>query len=328
MLNARRETILNLVAETYIGTAHPVPSSRIARRLGLSSATVRNEFGALEEGGWLQQPHTSAGRIPTPRGFRRYARGCIPPRALPLRERSALRARFDHAHGEALVRAVARSSAELSGYAVVVTLPTDTVLRIREIHLSLLSSRRLLAVVVLENGLVRQLGVDLDPAPEDDVLDDAERSLRRLTQPLGELAGTLRALAERSDGELARTLAALADAWPALHPPPGIVHDGLSNLLSEPESRDPEFVRLALEQLERSGEGGVPPAPPPAEDGFRLRLDDALARVSTQLPLGSAGVTGWLTLVGPARMRYPAALMVARGVAEVVAAQVAEGGAA
>ena len=72
-----------MVTESYIDTAHPVASSWIADRLDLSSATVRNEFGALEEAGYLQQPYTSAGRMPTATGFRMYALSCLPPKRLP-----------------------------------------------------------------------------------------------------------------------------------------------------------------------------------------------------------------------------------------------------
>jgi heat-inducible transcriptional repressor len=79
----RHVRVLHAVAESYIRTAHPVPSQHVASQLDVSSATVRNDFGALEEGGLLQQPHTSAGRIPTAEGFRYYAASYLPPRRLP-----------------------------------------------------------------------------------------------------------------------------------------------------------------------------------------------------------------------------------------------------
>ena len=90
MLLERQTRVLHLVAETYIDTAKPVPSSHVARHLACSSATVRNEFAALEEQGLLMQPHTSAGRIPTPLGFGRYARDLLPPRPLPYAAREHL----------------------------------------------------------------------------------------------------------------------------------------------------------------------------------------------------------------------------------------------
>lgn len=312
-MNERRARILRLVAESYIRTTHPVASARIAERLELSSATVRNEFAVLEEGGFLQQPHTSAGRVPTSNGFRMYALGCLPPRRLPARERSRLVTQLQATNGDGLFRLVAHAAAELSGYAVVVRLPADEALHILEIHLSLLSAGRLLAVVVLENGIVRQLGVDLDPAPPDRVLDDAERNLRQLTLPLGEVPRALRAIAAHADEELSRTLRAISDAWPGLNPP-RVFSEGLRNLLAEPESHDPEFIRLVVEHVEQ-----LEPAVPGwhgDDASLGLELDDAVARVSSGFELG-VGV-GSLTVVGPARMRYQEAMMVARGVSDVL----------
>ncbi len=312
-MNDRRARILRMVAESYIRTAHPVASARIAEQLELSSATVRNEFGALEEEGYLQQPHTSAGRIPTSRGFRSYALGCLPPRRLPERQRSQLVRQLLATNGDGLFALVARAAAELSGYAVVVRLPADDALHILEIHLSMLSAERLLAVVVLENGIVRQLSVDLAPPPADRVLDDAERNLRQLTLPLGEVPRALDAIATHADEELARTLQAIAGAWPRLNPP-RMFSEGLRQLLAEPESSDPEFIRLVVEQVERTEQPAG--AWTVHDQPLGLDLDDAVARITSSFELGVG--MGSLTVLGPARMRYPAAMMVARGVSEAL----------
>jgi len=318
-MNARRARVLHLVAEAYIDTAHPVPSVKIAERLDVSSATVRNDFSTLESEGYLQQPHTSAGRVPTALGFRTYALSHLPPPPMPPRLRRDVRKRLAGTDGDDLFELASRVAAELSGYAVVVRLPPDDALRILEIHLSLLTSRRLLAVVVLDNGLVRQLGVDLDPAPEGSVIDDAERNLRQLTLPIGEVPRALRAIANHADAELGRTLRALAEAWRGLQPP-RIFRDGLGRLLLEPEGSDPEFVRLVVDHVEgetgKGRQGVAGPAAPSSEDdvtsgeALELALDDTIARVSSTFSCGIG--FGQLTLVGPARMRYPRALMVAR----------------
>lgn len=308
-MNERRARVLQLVAEAYIETAHPVPSGQVAERLDVSSATVRNDFGSLESVGLLQQPHTSAGRIPTALGFRTYASRFLPPKPLSASARRRLGLQLAGAAGDQFYALASRLASELSGYAVTVQLPPDDALHILEIHLAMLSSRRLLAVVVLENGVVRQLGVDLDPVPDDVVIDDAERNLRQLTLPVGEVPRALAAIAARADHELARTLRALADAWDALQPP-RTYSDGLSRLLSEPEGSDPTFVRLVVSQVE----GGVPTASVAdeaarTEAGLLLDLDDTLARVLTTFPFGNA--VGTFAVVGPSRMRYPAALTIA-----------------
>jgi heat-inducible transcriptional repressor len=312
MLNERRSRILDLVAESYISSAHPVPSSQVAEFLRLSSATIRNEFTALEQSGYLQQPHTSAGRIPTSRGFHAYTRALLPPEGPGPGQRQLIQERLSGKHGDSLLEAIASLAADLSGYAVVVSLPADETLHALEIHLSALSSSRLLAVVVLENGLVRQLVVELDPTPSDDVIIGAESSLRQLTVPIGQMPRALAAIAGREVEELGRTLRALAAAWPAINPP-RLFSGGLRNLLVEPESRDPEFLRLVVEQVEAPVEDSI-------EGDLELSLDDSTARIRTRLELGR-GHAG-LTVVGPARMRYREALKVTCGIAGVLSPKV------
>ena len=313
-MNARSERVLEKVAERHISTAKPVSSQTVAEQLGVSSATVRNEFSALEEAGYLRQPHTSAGRVPSERGYRRYARRFLPPGTLPDAQRTLLVESFRGAHGEGLLERVASVTAELSGYAVVVSLPTDDELKMLEVHLSNLSARRTLAVVVLGNGLVRQLALELFPTPTDGDLQEAESSLRRLTLPLGEVPRALTDIASRSGEGVARTYLALAEAWPQLRAP-RVFSGGLRGLFSEPESADPTFVRRVLERVE---------TPAAVAEALALMVEESLAVVSAQLEFG--GGRAGLLLLGPVRMRYPETLMLARGVTETVTEAVSAAG--
>ncbi|CAN5503323.1 HrcA family transcriptional regulator [soil metagenome] len=306
-MNERRAQILDLLTEGYILSARPVASAKIAEEMKLSSATVRNELGALELEGYVQQPHTSAGRVPTGRAYRRYARKFLPPARLPNRQRLLLRRRLEGVHGDSLLHSVAGLAADLSGYAVVVSLLEDDALQTLEIHLSALSQSRLLAGVVLESGLVRQLVIELDPVPSGSALSKAESSLRQLTLPVGHVPAALTDIAAREDAEVARTFRALAASWPRLRPPI-LVHQGLKYLMTEPESADPRFVRALLERVESPGQ--------PGGSTLEVTVEDALAAVSARLALGGGGC---LMLIGPVRMRYPQALMVAHGVVEAVA---------
>jgi heat-inducible transcriptional repressor len=309
-MNERRAIILDRVTESYITSAHPVASAVIAQQLGVSSATVRNEFAALEDEGYLQQPHTSAGRVPTVRAYARYARKLLPPGRLSRRQEQQIVTRLAQQHGEQFLEAVAAVAAELTGYAVVVTLPADDGVRATQIHLSAVSSNRVLAVVVLENGLIRQLALTLDPPPDDAVLREAESSLRRLSLPLRELPQGLTDIARRTEEALSRTLTALAEALEHASPPRRYA-EGLRNLLSEPEANDPNFVRLAVEQLEHPAQAG------PGD--LLITLEQSLSSVGSWLPLGATGAS--LIIVGPSRMRYRDALTVAGGVAALVAKQ-------
>jgi heat-inducible transcriptional repressor len=301
-MNDRRSYILDLVAETYIHSAHPVASSVVAEKLNVSSATVRNDFAALEDEGYLQQPHTSAGRIPTTLGYKQYAHKFIPPGHLSEAQQRLLLERFKNLHGDELLQQIASVASDLSGYAVVVTLPEDKSLCALEIHLSVLSTTRVLAVVVLENGLIRQLVVDLAPSPSDDTLRDAESNLRQLTLPMGQLPEALLDIAKRTHEELSRTFIALAEAWPNVNPPK-IFSQGLRQVLSEPESNDPQFVRCLIEQLEQ---------PLIITGDLLIVLDEPLAHIAAKLPFGH------LTILGPARMRYRNNLMIAQGVTQTL----------
>jgi heat-inducible transcriptional repressor len=307
-MNERRARILDLVAESYIRSVKPVSSSQVAEKLEVSSATVRNEFGALEHNGYLQQPHTSAGRVPTVQGYSYYAGKFIPPQRLPKQHQVMLQRRLHGVHGDSFWQQVASITAELSGYAVVVSLPADESLQALEIHLSALSTSRLLAVVVLETGLIRQLLVELEPTPSERALASAESSLRQLTVPIGEVPAALADIAKRAEREVARTFEALALAWPHITPP-RLFSQGLKNLLAEPESADPTFLRLAVERVEQ-------PQLEAQAEALAIMLEQALALVTARLKLGSS--QGELLLLGPLRMRYPEALRVAHGVSEAV----------
>lgn len=308
-MNERRAQILDLLTEGYILSARPVASAAIAGKMKLSSATVRNELGALELEGYVQQPHTSAGRVPTGRAYRRYARKFLPPARLPGRQRLLLQRRLEGVHGDSLLHRIASLAADLSGYAVVVSLPEDDA-KTRDIHLCALGPSRLLAVVVLETGLVRQLVVDLSPVPSEGALSEAESSLRQLALPVAHVPAALESIAALAEEEVARTFRALAASWPRMHAPT-VFHQGLKYVMAEPESADPQFVRTLLERVEQ------PQAQPPGGDPLEVSVEEALAAVSARLALGGAGAC--LMLMGPARMRYPQALMVAHGVVEAVA---------
>lgn len=320
-MEERKARILDMVIDAYIDAARAVPSAAIAAQLGISSATVRHELSALEEEGYLHQPHTSAGRLPTLKGYRLYARKFIPPQRLPEAQKQYLLNRLQRVHGEALWQQVAHLSAQLSGYAVVVSLPADDSLMTLEVHLSALSSSRLLAMVVLETGLIRQVMLELDPTPSDAALREAESRLRQLALSVRDMPIALEDIAKRAEADVARTFRALARSWQAVHPP-RIFTEGLKNLLAEPESSDPNFVRSAFERLEQPARDSNHPnqhaiSHADLEQALAIILEEAFALVSARLAVGTG--QGELLLLGPTRMRYPDALMVAQGMSETVA---------
>ena len=184
MLDERKATILRAVVEEYIETAEPVGSGRIADApaVQVSSATVRNEMVALESDGYLQQPHTSAGRVPTEKGYRYYVDAIEAVGHLATADSSRVQDFFDHAHGE-LERMLGDTSRLLAGLtdcaAVVLSPPYDAA-TVRSVQLVSLSPRVVLLVVVLANGVVEKHTLELDGEVDEEQVAAAGRQLARL----------------------------------------------------------------------------------------------------------------------------------------------------
>jgi heat-inducible transcriptional repressor len=192
-LNARRAAILEAVVTEYIGTAEPVGSSHVASAPGVqvSPATVRSEMVALEREGYLVQPHTSAGRIPTDKGYRFFVDHLAAPGVLGPIQRRKVTQFFDQVHGEmetVLERATGLLT-ELTSYAAVVVGPSHETATIRSVQLVGLSPQHALLVVVLSDGAVEKRTIDLPEGTSDEALGRAGAQLaghlvgRTLSEP-------------------------------------------------------------------------------------------------------------------------------------------------
>ncbi len=178
-LTDRKEAILQAVVEEYMATARPVGSTLVTRQsdLDVSSATVRKELGALEEEGFLHQPHTSAGRVPTDKGYRYFVDTLMTPTQLDSAKNERISDFFAHTHGE-LERILAETSRLLAGvteYAAVVIGPGQTSAVVRSVQLVRLDKSVLLVVVVLSNGEIERRTLALDAEISDEVVGAAER---------------------------------------------------------------------------------------------------------------------------------------------------------
>jgi heat-inducible transcriptional repressor len=173
-LNRRQAAILEAIVTEYIGTAEPVGSGHIASAPGVqvSSATVRSEMVALEREGYLAQPHTSAGRIPTDKGYRFFVDHLTTPGVLGPSQRRQVTQFFDQVHGEMedmLERATGLLS-ELTSYAAVVVGPSHDTAVVRSVQLVGLAPLHALLVVVLSDGAVEKRTMDLEEEVGDDAL--------------------------------------------------------------------------------------------------------------------------------------------------------------
>ncbi len=176
-LGERRASILDAIVSRYIGTAQPVGSGQVADATGLhlSSATIRSEMAQLEQEGYLAQPHTSAGRIPTDKGYRYFVDHLTTPTSASTPELKKVRTFFDEVHGE-LEEVLERSStllADLTSYASVVVAPGHTSSQVRSMQLVSLEPTSVLLLVILSDGTVDKATVTLDTPIEEAVVAEA-----------------------------------------------------------------------------------------------------------------------------------------------------------
>ncbi len=173
-LDPRRAAILDAVVTEYVGTATPVGSAYVAKAPGVnvSSATVRADMVALERDGYLVQPHTSAGRIPTDKGYRFFVDHLAPAGVLGTAQRQRVKRFFDRVHGEMedMLERASRLLSELTPYAAVVVSPSHGSATIRSVQLVSLAPRLVLLVVVLSDGAVEKRTLELDQELTDEEL--------------------------------------------------------------------------------------------------------------------------------------------------------------
>ncbi|MBS6721715.1 MAG: heat-inducible transcription repressor HrcA [Clostridiales bacterium] len=178
-LDERKMKILKAIISTYLETGEPVGSRTIARDsdLHLSSATIRNEMADLEELGYILQPHTSAGRIPSDMGYRYYVDHLMEERETEFaaresefrKERQELLQKMDRM--EEVLKNVADALAANTNYATLITTPQIKESKLKFIQLSMVDTRRLLAVIVVGNDTVRNLLMNIDePLANDEIL--------------------------------------------------------------------------------------------------------------------------------------------------------------
>ena len=178
MLDDRKSASLRAVVQQYIETAQPVGSSSVSARtdVAVSSATVRNDMTLLERDGYLVQPHTSAGRIPTEKGYRFFVDTLAGPGPLSPANVRLVRDFFATTHGELeqMLAETSRLLSDVTGTAAVVVGEATEVSTVRSVQLVDLSARTILAVMVMSNGAIVKRSIDLAEDVDPDGLHAAQ----------------------------------------------------------------------------------------------------------------------------------------------------------
>lgn len=329
MLTDRRRDILKHIVEDYIDSALPVSSEAIARKMSVpvSSATVRNEMAALEDEGFIVQPHTSAGRVPSDMGYRYFVEFLMSEQKLSAEEQRMINHQFHQVQldTDQWVRLAAAVLARAAMNAAVITAPKVLDVKLKHIQLVLVQQRLTLLVMVFGRGLLRQRFISYE---HDLTQDDLNRIANRINREFGgrNLRGVKRKLDQFEAFEREVVEQLLAEMREVETPTPEqIVRDGMLYIMAQPEFAQTERVRQFMSIFEsgRLLEGVLTDAL--ASDGVHVIIgsenkSDDMRQCSLVLSrYGRDGeAEGVLGIVGPTRMSYSRVISTVRYTAAIL----------
>ena len=332
MQEERRLAVLRAIVEDYVATEEPVGSKALVERhgLGVSSATVRNDMAALEDEGYIAQPHTSAGRVPTDKGYRLFVDRLTTVKPMSGAEKRAIATLLDGAVDlDDVVQRSVRLLAQLTRQVAVVQYPTLSRSTVRHIEVVALAPNRLLVVLILSTGRVEQRLVELAVELDDEQLAELRSTVNRAAtgEVIADAATALRAIAPTEGDGSAVTgtvVETLLEAMSDHRSDERIVVGGAANLARYGDSFD-SAVRPLLEALEEHvvllkllGE---------ATTGEILTVRIGAEGPYQELASTSVVASGYgpgeeslarLGIVGPTRMDYPGSMAAVRAVARYV----------
>jgi heat-inducible transcriptional repressor len=332
-LDERKADILRAVVEEYIDTAQPVGSSRIvqAGRVHVSAATVRNELSVLEREGYLIQPHTSAGRVPTEKGYRFFVDQLTPKGTLQPAQRHAIQSFFNTTHGalEQMLHDTSRLLSNLTDYAAVVVGPPHEAATVRSVQLVGLAPRVALLVAVLSNGVVEKRSLDLDEDAGDEVLAATSVHLSRLLvgTPVASEVSVTSSGDERVDAMVAVALRELRGGHDDEHD--HVFVGGASRMASAFDAvgtvgqvlqiLEQQYVVVTLlkDVLDRGLSVAIG-----SEVGHESLAECSVVVAPYEVEGEAAGTIG---VVGPTRMKYPQALAAVALVSQRLGRRLSEG---
>ncbi len=326
-LDDRKKKILLAIIKTYLDTGEPVGSRTISKieGLDLSSATIRNEMADLVEMGYILQPHTSAGRIPSDKGYRFYVDQLMSEKEQQLEERERetdemkdmLVEKADKM--ERLLKQVARSLSVNTNYAAMISAPRYNINRLKFIQLSRMEANRIVAVIVVEGNMIKNQIIDIEEPIDDETLlklnmllnttlngmaiEDINLSIiSKMKQQAGEQAGIISEVIDA----VAESIKADEDLE--------IYTSGANNIFKYPELADNEraseiitafeekkqLTDIVYETLSHSDEKGIQVYI--GEESPVENMKDCSV-VTATYELGE-GIHGTIGIIGPKRMDY------------------------
>jgi len=340
MLTERQSRILELVIRDHVETAVPVASEPIVRkyRLDVSSATIRNEMAELEEQGYLHQPHTSAGRVPTEKGYRFYVQRLMREEELPWQVQQTIRHQFHqlsrvyedwvHLASSILARAVQN--------AAVVTTPRALACRIKHLQLVSLHDATALLVLVLDQGRLKQHVLALrEPCTQDELSVMVGRLNRLFIGCSAEELALMQAELTQNEQQV---MGAVEEIMRAVDEGgfDEAYLEGVRHMLGQPEFASSGRILALLELLDERSLTRTIPFRALAAQGITVIIgadNPRLAQASDAIRDCSVivgaygtpeGASGTLAVLGPMRMRYSHTVSTVRYLADVMSELLAQ----
>jgi len=330
MLDERKLAVLRAIVEDYVSTTEPVGSKSLVDRhhLDVSPATIRNDMAVLEEQGYIVQPHTSAGRVPTDKGYRLFVDRMSAVKPLSAAERRAIETFLVGAYDlDDVVMRTVRLLAQLTRQVAVVQYPSLTRSAVRHVELVPVAARRLMLVLITDTGRVEQRTVELPDVTDEDAVTQLRAVLnacldgRRLTE-VASVVAELPGLVEPSQRpNAAAVFSVILETLVDRHDE-RVVVGGAANLTTADFSKG---LREVLESLEEQvvlmrllGESGDQPALT-----VRIGAENPVEGLHSTSVVAAGYGTGdqmlaRLGVLGPTRMDYPTAMGAVRAVARYV----------
>ncbi len=317
----RSYRVLEAIILSYAESATPVGSETIWQnyRLGVSPATIRNVMVELEEQGLISHPHTSAGRVPTDRGYRYYVDLLMRPRCLRPDEERVLESvsRFSQEEPEAILEEAARALSELTREAGVVLVPKMAQGSFRRMELIRVEPTEVVGVLIASEGMIKHGTLELGEPVDSEELDRIERFLNQelAGMPMSDIYAYLeRSLLETTSAffHLYKRAMDLLRLGPFLEHEPSLILEGTSWILEAPEFQEMERALRLIRSLEKKQELEEILRRDLSADGVKVHIgSENRGTALTDCTVVAApyrmrgGVLGTVGLLGPTRMNYP-----------------------
>jgi len=260
-MDERKKQVLNAIIKDYVANAEPVGSRTITKKydLGVSPATIRNEMSDLTDDGYIEQPHTSSGRVPSGKGYRFYVDHLMEKQKLTNSQKQQIRdvVRGDVSEMDEFMRSCVNMLSRFSNYAAIAAIPETGHGTVENIQLVLVNDHQVLAVILASTGIIRHKLIDLPIPINQQQLALIEEALMKRLRGAEMRSVSYELLADllcdyQTQAKMAEQALALLERTLAQESSRRVFTGGFMNMLAQPEFQDIEKLRSIFSLLEQN----------------------------------------------------------------------------